>query len=255
MTGASRNGDGYAWGDSFLSRIDPRVKIAGVTGLLMVNLLAASYLVSGVIALAMALLMIAGRIPYRRQLLMIAFPATFALFAIISQTVFKGGEVFAALGPFDLHLEGFFHGLYLSLRVIAGGLIVVVLGVTTPLNRLCLALRWFRAPATFIEIMQLTYRYLFDIHAEFSRMREAQQARLGWSSARCGLASSRLLGGSLFLRVYERGLRSSEAMRCRGSGPVVNGALSRPGRLDILAGLAVAVFLGALSLLALGAPA
>jgi cobalt/nickel transport system permease protein len=255
MTGTSHSGDSYAWGDSFLSRIDPRVKIAGFAGLLMVNLVGASYLVSGLIALAMVLLMIAGRIPYRRQLLMIAFPSTFALFAIISQTVFKGGEVFVALGPFDLHLDGLFHGLYLSLRIVAGGLIVVVLGVTTPLNRLCLALRWFKAPATFIEVMQLTYRYLFDIHAEFSRMREAQRSRLGWSSARSGLASSRMLGGSLFLRVYERGLRSSEAMRCRGSGPVVNGALPRPGRLDILAGLAVAAFLSALSLLALGGPA
>ncbi|MFA6001053.1 MAG: cobalt ECF transporter T component CbiQ [Thermoleophilia bacterium] len=255
MTAISKNGDGYAWGDSFLSRIDPRVKIGSVAGLLVVNLIGASYRVSGVIALAMAILMIAGRIPYRRQLLMIAFPASFAIFAVISQTVFKGGEVFASLGPFDLHLQGLFHGLYVSLRIIAGGLIIVVLGVTTPLNRLCQALRWFRAPATFIEITQLTYRYLFDIHGEFSRMRGAQQVRLGWSSARTGLASSRLLGGSLFLRVYDRGLRSSEAMRCRGSGPVVNGALPRFGRIDILAGICAALFICALGLLAMGVAA
>ncbi|MHB9111938.1 MAG: cobalt ECF transporter T component CbiQ [Thermoleophilia bacterium] len=252
MTAISKNSDGYAWGDSFLSRIDPRVKIACVAGLLLVNLIGDSFLVSGAIALAMALLMIAGRIPYRRQLLMIAFPTTFALFAIISQTVFKGGEVFATLGPFDLHLQGFFHGLYLSLRIIAGGLIVVVLGVTTPINRLCPALRWFRAPATFVEIMQLTYRYLFDIHAEFTRMRDAQQVRLGWASARTGLASGRLLGGSLFLRVYDRGLRSSEAMRCRGSGTVINGGLPRPCRADIVAGLGAAFFIMILVLLALG---
>ncbi|MDO8735817.1 MAG: cobalt ECF transporter T component CbiQ [Thermoleophilia bacterium] len=255
MTAISRNSDGYAWGDSFLSRIDPRVKIAGFAGLLLVNLLGGSYLVSGVIAVAMALLMIAGRIPYRRQLLMISFPASFAIFTIISQTVFMGGEVFASLGPFDLHLQGLFNGLFISLRIIAGGLIVVVLGVTTPINRLCQALRWFKAPATFIEITQLTYRYLFDIHGEFSRMRDAQQVRLGWSSARAGLASSRLLGGSLFLRVYDRGLRSSEAMRCRGSGPVVNGALPRPGKLDILAGSGAAIFISALVMLAVGVAA
>jgi len=251
MTANTQNNDGYAWGDSFLTRIDPRVKIVGVTGLLMVNLLGASYLVSGAIALGMALLMIAGRIPYRRQLMMIAFPATFALFAIVSQTVFKGGEVFAALGPFDLHQEGLLHGLFLSLRIVAGGLVVVVLGVTTPLNRFCLALRWFKAPATFVEVMQLTYRYLFDIHAEFARMREAQRSRLGWSSAGTGLASSRMLGGSLFLRVYERGIRSSEAMQCRGSGPVANGALPHPGRLDLLAGVVVTTFIGGLILLVL----
>lgn len=254
MTGTSHNNDRYAWGDSFISRIDPRVKIAGFAGLLLVNLVGASYLVSGMIALAMVLLMIAGRIPYRRQLLMIAFPSTFALFAIISQTVFKGGGVFASLGPFDLHREGLFHGLFLSLRIVTGGLIVVVLGVTTSLNRLCLALRWFKAPATFVEVMQLTYRYLFDIHAEFSRMRQAQRSRLGWSTARTGLASSRMLGGSLFLRVYDRGLRSAEAIRCRGSGPVVNSVLPPPDRLDLLAGFVVTVFLIALIILALGAP-
>ncbi len=255
MTESSGNNDNYAWGDSFLSRIDPRVKIVAVAGLLAVNLAGASYLVSAAIATFMALLMVLGRIPYRRQLLMIAFPFTFALFAITSQAVFKGSDIVASLGPFDFHLDGFYHGLFLALRIIAGGLVVVVLGVTTPLNRLCLALRWFRAPATFVEVVQLTYRYLFDIHAEFSRMHEAQRSRLGWSSAGAGLASSRMLGGSLFLRVYERGLRSSEAMRCRGAGNVVNGTLSPPGRLDLVAGITVSALIGCLIVLALGGPA
>lgn len=251
MSSASHESS-YAWEDRFLTRIDPRVKIAGAAGLLIVNLAGASYLVSGAIALTMALLMFAGRIPYRRQLLMVAIPLTFALFAIVSQTLFMGEETFAQLGPFDLHRDGLAHGLYLSLRIVAGGLVVVVLGVTTPLNRLCLALRWFRVPATFVEVMQLTYRYLFDIHAEFSRMRSAQRTRLGWSSSRAGLASSRMLGASLFLRVYERGLRSSEAMRCRGAGPVVSGALPRPERLDLLAALGSLSFIVALIVLSLG---
>jgi len=252
MAAFSHNNDGYAWGDSLLSRIDPRIKIVGFTGVLLLNLLGGSYMVSGTIAATMVLLMIAGRIPYRRQLLMISFPASFAIFTIVSQTVFMNGEIFASLGPFDLHLQGLYHGLYVSLRIVAGGLIVVVLGVTTPINRLCQALRWFRTPATFIEITQLTYRYLYDIYSEFSRMREAQQVRLGWSSARSGLASSRMLGGSLFMRVYDRGLRSSEAMRCRGSGPVVNGTLPIPGRSDVIAGIITAIFIVALGLTAWG---
>ena len=252
MTTTSPGTDAYAWENNLLSRIDPRVKIAGFAGLLVVNLMGASYMVSAAIAISMVLIMIAGRIPYRRQLLMIALPSTFAVFAIVSQTFFKGGEVFATLGPFDLHLEGLFHGLYLSLRIVAGGLIIVVLGVTTPLNRFCLALRWFRVSATFIEVLQLTYRYLFDIYAEFGKMRDAQRSRLGWCSAATGLASSRMLGGSLFLRVYERGLRSSEAMRCRGSGPVVNDVLPRPGRLDLLAGTVIIALLAVLIFLAWG---
>jgi len=252
MTTVSKNSDGYAWGDSYLSRLDPRVKITSLAGLLIVNLLGDSFLVSGMIFSTMVLLMVAGRIPYRRQLMMIAFPTSFALFTIISQTVFVGGDIFATLGPFDFHLEGLSHGLFLALRIVAGGLIVVFLGVTTPINRLCQALRWFRAPTTFVEIMQLTYRYLFDIHGEFFRMREAQRVRLGWASSHTGLASGKLLGGSLFLRVYDRGLRSSEAMRCRGSGTVVNVALPRLCRADILTGLAAALLILLLGLLAHG---
>ena len=94
--------DSYAWGGSFLSRIDPRVKLAAVAGLLAVNLFRGSALVSAAIAGFMFLLMLAGRIPYRRQLLMIAFPVTFAVFIIISQTLFEGGSVFTSIGPLDL---------------------------------------------------------------------------------------------------------------------------------------------------------
>jgi cobalt/nickel transport system permease protein len=251
VSGAHHNSDGFAWSSSFLARIDPRVKLAAVAGFLCVNLLARTALVPAVIAAAMVLLMLASRAPYRRQLLMIAFPSTFAIFVVASQTVFHGGSVFATLGPFDLHRDGMLHGFFLSLRIVAGGLVVVVLGVSTPLNRLCLALKWFRAPATFVEVIQLTYRYLFDMRAEFFRMRDAQRSRLGWSSARHGLASSRMLGGALFLDVYERGLRSAEAMRCRGAGPVAAGSLPRLSRLDLGAALASAALVMVLAVPAL----
>jgi len=228
------------------------VKIAGAASLLVVNLACKTYLVPALIALAMALLMTAGSIPYRRQLVAVAFPASFALFAVASQTVFAGGSVLASIGPVDLHREGLLHGLYLALRIVAGGLVVVVLGVSTPINRICQALRWFRVPATFVELTQTVYRYLFDTYDELSRMRQAQRSRLGWASARNGLASSRMLGAALFMRVYERGLRSSEAMRCRGAGPLEGGSLPAPGRLDLIAGLAAAALVAALIFLSLG---
>ncbi len=252
MSGGHRHQpDGFPGQVSFLAGIDPRVKLAAAAAFLVVNLTAPTALAPAATAALMALLMLGSRTPYRRRLLMIAFPSTFAIFVIASQTVFHGGDVFATLGPFDLHRDGLFHGLFMSLRIIAGGLVIVVLGVSTPLNRLCLALKWFRAPATFVEVVLLTYRYIFDTRAQLLRMRDAQRARLGWSSARRGLGSSRMLGGSLFLEVYERGLRSAEAMRCRGAGPVVAGSLPRLGRIDKLALLAAAALAAAPALLSL----
>jgi cobalt/nickel transport system permease protein len=161
----------------------------------------------------------------------------------------------AGIGPLDLHSDGLMQGAMISLRILAGALVVVVLGVSTPINRLSLALRWFKVPTIFVEVLQLSYRYLFDIHAEFSRMREAQRVRLGWSSARKGLASSRMLGGALFIRVYDRGLRSGEAMRCRGSGSLLTGDLGRPGRMDLGAAAALTLFVAVLIFISVAVPA
>lgn len=251
MAPAPAHGDSFAWSGGFLTRIDPRVKMVAVAGLLSANLLAGTAAAAALIAAAMVMLMLAGRIPYRRQLIMIAFPATFALFAVATQTVFEGGETVASVGPVDLHRDGFLYGLFIALRIVAGGLVVVVLGATTPLNRLCQALRWFRVPATFVEVIQMAYRYLFDIHSEFTRMKAAQRARLGWASAKNGLNSSRMLGGALFLRVYDRGLRSAEAMRCRGAGPLATGTLPPLKGLDYGALLVAALLVAAVAALSL----
>jgi cobalt/nickel transport system permease protein len=251
MTGTRSHSDKFAWGDSFLSRIDPRIKIAGTAGLLVVNLISRTALVCGVIALLILGLMVAGRLPYRRQLLFIAFPASFALFAVLSQTIFYGETIFFSLGPIDFHTEGLTHGLFIALRIVAGGLVIVLLGATTPINRLCQALRWYRVPATFVELVQMTYRYLHETYAEFARMRQAQRARLGWSSARAGLASSRMLGGALFMRVFDRGARSAEAMRCRGAGPLVNEAMPSLRRQDFLAAAGIMIVIVSLVYLSL----
>ena len=206
MAAASHSYGEIAWDGGLLSRIDARVKIAGAALLLVLNLVAGSMAVSLLIAAAMMAVMSLGRIPYRRQLISVSFPASFALFAVLSQTVFYGGTVFASVGPVDLHREGLMYGLYIATRILGGALVVVVLGVTTPINRFCLALRWFRVPVIFVEILQLAYRYLLDLYGELFRMRDAQRVRLGWTSPRRGLASSRMLAGALFLRVYDRGL-------------------------------------------------
>lgn len=255
MSEASHSYGEIAWNDRFLSRIDPRIKIVWVATLLLANLLADSFTVSAAIAAAMVLLMVAGRIPYRRQLIAIAFPVSFATFAVVSQMLFNGSRIFASLGPVDLHSDGLAYGLLVALRIVAGGLVVVLLGVTTPINRLCLAMRWFHIPALFVEVLQLSYRYLFDIYAEFFRMREAQRSRLGWSSSRRGMVSGRLLGGVLFMRVYDRSLRSAEAMRSRGSGSLLTGSLKRPGLLDLTAAIVLMLLLAVMVLIASYIPA
>ncbi len=251
MSGRHQSPSVIAGASGFLGRIDPRVKLSAAAAFLIVNLISRTPLAQVAIIALMGLLLLAGRTPYRRRLLLIAFPSTFAIFVVASQTVFHGGEVFASLGPFDLHRDGLFHGLFLSLRIIAGGMVIVVLGVSTPLHRLCLAMKWFRTPDIFVEVVLLTYRYIFDLRAQLLRMRDAQRTRLGWSSRGRGLASSRMLGGSLFLEVYERGLRSAEAMRCRGAGPVAAGSLPQLGRIDRWALMAAAALAAALAYLSL----
>ena len=74
-------------------------------------------------------------------------------------------------------VEGVAAGAELGLVVLAGVMLMLILGLTTPLPALLSALRWYRVPALLVEIGMLMYRYLFLFVEEAGRMRQAQRLR------------------------------------------------------------------------------
>ncbi|MED4927779.1 energy-coupling factor transporter transmembrane component T [Bacillus smithii] len=70
----------------------------------------------------------------------------------------------------------------------------------------------------FIELITLTYRFIFVIMEESINIYQSQSSRLGYITIRQGMKSLVLLISVLFLKVFERTKQLSIAMNSRGYG-------------------------------------
>ena len=70
----------------------------------------------------------------------------------------------------------------------------------------------------FIELITLTYRFIFIIMEESINIYQSQSSRLGYITIRQGMKSLGLLISILFLKVFERTKQLSIAMDSRGYG-------------------------------------
>ncbi len=101
-------------------------------------------------------------------------------------------------------------------RGIAGALAVLLLAGTTPMVDLLAAMRRARLPDACIEVAALTYRLLFVLLTTARGIREAQAARLGYTTYRTSLSSVAALAGTVFVRAWDRARRLEEGLAGRG---------------------------------------
>ena len=112
---------------------------------------------------------------------------------------------------------GLVEAAVLALRVLAVGLLALVLTRTAPLARTFAAAHALGVPGVLVQIAQLAYRYTFLLAAEVRRTRVALRSR-GFQT-RTDRHTYRTLGyavGALLVRSGDRAERVSDAMRCRG---------------------------------------
>ncbi len=194
---------------------------------------------SAVLALAGALGLAAlGRLPPRWLLARLGAAALFL-------------GLFAAPLPFLLHGSGWegqwgslrlsLHGLGMALLLFAKGLalltLMLTLLATAPLDVTLKAAHALHLPGLFVQLATLTYRDVFVVSGEWSRLRVALRTR-GYRN-RVSRHSFHTLGnvaGTLFVRSYERAERVGQAMRCRGfDGRFRSLARFRTGLADVVA--------------------
>jgi len=110
-----------------------------------------------------------------------------------------------------------------------------ILTHSTPTHELLSALRWFRVPALFVDLLQVTLRYLFMLREELARTRRAAAsrgfgARWFWQAHVLGS-----MAGALFVRTHSRGEAIHRAMVARGyRGTLSAQPLPRPATADLL---------------------
>ncbi len=203
--------------NSPLRSLDPRWKLAALVPAAAIitsfhGLLPTSAALCGALLLAWL-----GRLPRRWCLAHLGATALLlAPFLIVLPLVHRGGPTWE-VGPAILALDGFLAALLLIVKAFAVVLLLLVLLTSAPLPDTFKAAQALHVPGVLVQLGLLTYRYVFVLAGELTRLRVALRVR-GYRN-RATRHSYRTVGhvaGMLLVRGYERAERVSQAMRCRG---------------------------------------
>lgn len=219
-------GEDVAGAGGLLQRIDPRMKLLSLIGLLLVAGLAHSMITLGVMYAATLVLASASALPLgffvkRVWLFVPIFTGIVVLPATLS--VVTHGDIVLTLWHWNGQPEGLTaQGLTAAARVVArvavSTSLVVLLTLTTPWIRLLAALRSLGVPRIFILIIGMAYRYIFLLLTSVTDMYQARQARTPGAPKHDRTARA-FLGASVGALLGKAGQLSEEvhqAMTARG---------------------------------------
>jgi len=219
--------------DSPVHRLDPRAKILGLIGLVIVavTLPAGAWAAFGSLALMLGVLAAAARLRLAYVLRRMSVEVPFLLAA--------------AVLPFTAE-NGVALGATVALKVSISVLAMVILSSTTPFPSLLRGFEKLKVPRLILTIVAFMWRYLHVLAGEVSRMQTARAAR-GYSAGWLWQAASTgPLIATLFLRSLQRGERVYLAMMGRlydGTMPETVAGRLRTDRTDVMFLMAIAASL------------
>ena len=208
--------DTFSRGDSILHRLDPRVKVLGAAGLIMVVALAnrpQTVLAGmGVGALFLAL----ARLPVRMVLRRLAMVNTFVLMLWLTLPLTYPGEMVAA-GPLSLSLPGLLLALMVTLKANTVFLYLITLPATSGATELGRALQDLGLPVKLCLLLLFSQRYILVVEQEYQRLHRAARLRcFRPSSTLHGYRTYAHLFAMTLVRSWNRAQRVGMAMALRG---------------------------------------
>jgi cobalt/nickel transport system permease protein len=204
--------------DSPLGRLDPRWRLAGLTAVAVAASLVRTLPAAGLALLVGLTLALLARLPARWFLDRLGAVALFlALFTLPLPFLVGGDGPSLEWGPLRLTWAGTRAALLLAARALTILLVMLALLAAGPLDATLKAARSLRVPGLLVQLALLTYRYIFVLAAELTRLRTALRVRGFRNRAtRHGYRTVGNLAGVLLVRGFERAERVGHAMRCRG---------------------------------------
>jgi cobalt/nickel transport system permease protein len=200
-----------------LGRIDPRWKMAGLILAAVAVSLLATWQPAVLAFVGAILLVLLGRIPRGWYLARIGTLALFLTFFVMWLPFLDPSGPFVEIGPTQLSERGLFAALVVLLKALTVVTLMMVLWATAPVDANLKAAHSLRVPGVVVQLIVLTYRYVFLLWEELGRLRIAVRVR-GFRSG-ANLHTYKTVGhvaGTLLVRSYERAERVGQAMRCRG---------------------------------------
>ncbi|PKM83118.1 MAG: cobalt ECF transporter T component CbiQ [Firmicutes bacterium HGW-Firmicutes-14] len=225
------NIDGFAYTNR-LKNVHPTEKAVFALLTLFLCLVFSSFTVSCLTLLLMTVVTVrrAG-IPYRAYFRMMAIPFSFLVVGVLTigitittQRVEQEwlGSLTAAGVTFGVTSGSIIKAAELAGKSLAAVSCLYFLALTTPVVDLTAAMRKLRIPSLFIELTELTYRFIFVLQETAEDIYLSQSVRWGYSSLKNSYKSLGSLTATLFLRAHHRSGMIFTALTARG----YNGQLS-----------------------------
>ncbi|HEY3373479.1 MAG TPA: cobalt ECF transporter T component CbiQ [Candidatus Aquicultor sp.] len=199
---------------------DARIKLVFTLIMLVLVLINGNIVIALAVAITSICALCAIRIPLKLVFGRFIAPLLIACMLVVLQSLVTGSTALFELRfagyHIDFYYEGLIKGSVIAGRVIAGVALMVFLSMTTPVYSILGALRFFRVPDGWLEVMAFAYRYIFVFVEEVQAIMDSQRLRLGYSGLATSLRSWGILTGSLFIRAYDQAQATHEAMLLRG---------------------------------------
>lgn len=243
--------DVYVRRDTWLYRLDPRVKLAFVfVASTIVFLWPSPFVALGASAVALVLLVLAD-VPRKRILSFLRGIAFLLLLVLVLTTLFTGGgaTIWFSVGPLRVSAEGFMHAALLVSRLLALSLVFYFWLSTTDQGEMTRGFVALGLPYEWGLTVVLALRYLPILAGLFEQVREAQEAR-GLDLAQRSLGARLQAYRPILIAVVIGALRHAERLGWALEARALGGSrrtVFRPLRLrrdDVL----VLAFLGAILL-------
>ncbi len=166
--------------DGLLQRLDPRVKVVGVAGLVVATVAARRISVIWSIFAIGILIALGSRAPIRSLALRVWTPVLIFTGVIAIPAIFITPGTLAYQLPvlhWGITAQGLRSASYLISRAETTATLSVLLVLCTPWAQTLKALRTFRLPVVVIVLLGMTYRYIFLLLDSSAEMFESRRSR------------------------------------------------------------------------------
>lgn len=207
--------DRLSYRETFVHRLDPRVKVI-VTMLFLFTVVSfPKYEVAGLVPFFLFPMLLAtiGEIPVRFILRKVLLVSPFAIMIGVLNPFLDTATIAVISGiPISAGIVSFLSILLKFALTVSAALLLIA---TTSFPGVCHALRRLGLPSLFVSQLLFLYRYIFVLMEEAMRITRAREMR-SVGSRGAGIRVVARLIGTLFVRTVDRAERIYQAMLSRG---------------------------------------
>lgn len=179
-------------------------------GLIIATSISNNYINLGIFLLMVFLTTYVAAIPFVNYLRILIIPSSFLFVSIIAILLSISDQdtyIYSLkIGRYFIGVSGDSVSTSLNTltRVMASMSLTFFLSLSTPLNNLIRVFKRMKTPSILIELIVLTYRFIFIFLEESINIQRAQEVRFGYRGFKNSINSIALLIRSLFIRVLIR---------------------------------------------------